>query len=201
MHTQSSQRALKPHARLTQEQAVAIFKVRGSALLAVNIATCFGISEKTVRDIWTARTWSRETSHLDPTRTVEVKQIGRPKGCRDSKPRQKRVNSTRAVSHGDKPCRSQKEVVHGCCLTLQGPYGLSLSKVSPTDLKVDLLGVLDVSSSTGDSIEYRAPSTSRVDSVDDQLYNWGQEFWTSSQKNDPFCNDWRVADDLSSRRL
>ncbi len=41
------------------------------------------ISEKAVQDIWKARTWSRETCHLEPTRTVELKQIGRPKGCKD----------------------------------------------------------------------------------------------------------------------
>ncbi len=135
----SNLRAPKLPAKLTREQAVGIFSVRGSAPSAAKIATCFGISEKAVRDIWKARTWSRETCHLEPTRTVELKQIGRPKGCKDRTPRKKRVNVT----------------------------------------------------SSGCSVDWAPPttSTSRVKSVDDQLYQWGEEFWTGS-KMDPFCDDW-----------
>ncbi len=48
------------------------------------------VSEKTVRDIWTGRTWSRETWHLDTSRNLQLKQLGRPKGCRDSQPRKQR---------------------------------------------------------------------------------------------------------------
>jgi hypothetical protein len=81
----------KPRARLTQDQAVDIFKKKSSALTAQNIAVTYGISEKAIRDIWTGRTWSRETCHLDTARIVVQKQIGRPKGCRDQKPRKKRV--------------------------------------------------------------------------------------------------------------
>jgi hypothetical protein len=32
----------------------------------------FGVSEKTIRDIWVGRTWKAETRHLDPFRLVEV---------------------------------------------------------------------------------------------------------------------------------
>ncbi len=97
---------------------MAIFRVRGSAPSAVSIAAYFDISEKAVRDIWTARTWSRETSYLDPTRTVKLKQIGRPKGCRDSKPRKTRADSKRTVSQGDKPNQGAA-FNNNCCFTHQ----------------------------------------------------------------------------------
>ncbi len=80
----------KPRARLTEVQAVDIFKMRSPISSAVNIAKRFGVSEKTVRDIWKGRTWSRETCHLDTSRTVVLKQVGRPKGRTDMKPRKKR---------------------------------------------------------------------------------------------------------------
>jgi hypothetical protein len=200
MHIPSATlRALNPHARLTQEQAVAIFKVRGSAPSAVSIAACFGINEKTVRDIWTGRTWSRETSHLDPTRTVQLKQIGRPKGCRDSKPRQKRGGSTRAVSQGDTPCQceaSQKAAVHSCCFTPQVPQenDSSFPQIRPNNLEEGPCEAHESSILSGVCSEYWTPTT-QVASLDDQLYDWGQEFWASSLNNDPFWNDWQVAND------
>ncbi len=186
--------AHKPHARLTQQQAVDIFRVRNSAPSAVKIAAFFDINEKTVRDIWAARTWSRETSHLDPTRTVELKQAGRPKGCRDSKPRKKRVGSTRAVSQVDTPgaTSSENEAAHGGYFTPQGPYENDgyISRMNSTNLSTGLHGARN-SISSGESSENR-PSTRRVASVDDQLYNWGEEFWTSSKNKDPFINDWQA---------
>jgi hypothetical protein len=81
----------KPRARLTQDQAVEIFQMKSSAPSAVKIAVLYGVSEKTIRDIWTGRTWSRETCHLDTARTVVLKPVGRPKGRRDQKPRKKRA--------------------------------------------------------------------------------------------------------------
>ena len=49
----------------------------------------YGVSEKAIRDVWTARTWAKETWHLEPLRALALKQTGRPKGRRDSKPRLK----------------------------------------------------------------------------------------------------------------
>ena len=187
---------LKPHARLTQDQAVAIFRVRGWAPSAAKIAACFDISEKAVRDIWTARTWSRETNHLEPTRPVELKQIGRPKGCRDSKPRKKRVYRQRTVSQAHTPCQhegSQKAAGHSCCFMQQGPYQnvVHFAQNNPINLETCSRGVHDASSSSGEHFHCRAPWTMRVISVDDQLFYWGEEFRTKLHNNDPFCNDWQ----------
>ena len=50
----------------------------------------YGVSEKAVRDIWTGRTWSKETWHLDASRSRPLKKMGRPVGRKDAQPRKSR---------------------------------------------------------------------------------------------------------------
>ena len=65
----------KSRAFLTEEQAVEIYRIKlheSSANLsegarAAAVAEKFGVSEKAVRDIWSRRTWTRQTKHLDDT--------------------------------------------------------------------------------------------------------------------------------------
>ena len=85
-----SSQKLKPQARLSQTQVVAIFQYRASNQSSTKVANSYGVNEKTVRDIWTGRTWAKETWHLDPSRRVEVKTMGRPIGCRDTMPRKQK---------------------------------------------------------------------------------------------------------------
>ena len=81
---------LKPQARLSQTQIVAIFQSRNSNQSSAKVAKSYGANERTVRDIWTGRTWAKETWHLDHSRRVEIKRMGRPIGCRDTKPRKQK---------------------------------------------------------------------------------------------------------------
>ena len=81
--------AAKPRAKLTQLDAINIY-VQKTSIPATTIAREYRVSEKAIRDIWTGRTWTKETWHLDPSRVIQSKQAGRPKGSRDSRPRQKR---------------------------------------------------------------------------------------------------------------
>ena len=57
----------------------------------------YGVSVKTIRDIWIGRTWYRATCHLDHTQPVAPerlqKKAGRPKGVKDSKKRAKKPPS------------------------------------------------------------------------------------------------------------
>lgn len=66
-------------------------KKRKGAASAKAVAKIFGISSKTVRDIWMGRTWYRATHHLEPSRVDAAERLekrpGRPKGAKDSKPR------------------------------------------------------------------------------------------------------------------
>ena len=66
---------------------------------ANSVAKIFGVSPKTVRDIWKGRTWYRTTHQLEPNRAEEserlTKHSGRPRGVKDSKPRVCWQNSRR----------------------------------------------------------------------------------------------------------
>ena len=94
--------SLRGHGRaiLTNEQAQAIFRNKPTPNSkerdkAGALARMFGVSVKTVRDIWIGRTWYRATYHLDESKppAIErlVKKAGRPKGVKDSKPRIKKI--------------------------------------------------------------------------------------------------------------
>ncbi len=83
-----SVQACKTRRILTLQQAVHIFKMKlhqsnpSSRGTAAVISKSFGVSEKAVRDIWTGRTWVRETMHLDPARAAKAAGLslpGRPK--------------------------------------------------------------------------------------------------------------------------
>jgi hypothetical protein len=89
---------LKPRAVLTKDQAIEIFRLslthssNKKRPTAVSVSRAFNISEKTVRDIWSARTWHDETLPLDVNRTPRAaKKIGCPPGKIDSKPREPRT--------------------------------------------------------------------------------------------------------------
>ncbi len=65
----------RPRAKLSKAQAIEIFhfKLAADALnqacpSSVHIGSLFGISEKTVRDIWKGRSWARATSSQDSAR-------------------------------------------------------------------------------------------------------------------------------------
>ena len=97
-------RCSKPRAVLTSEQAVAIFLQRpnqkiSQAGLSSEVARFYHVSDKTVRDIWRARTWYRETLHLDPARTPRhMRRPGRPLGSKDSSPRKTNTKMQLAAS-------------------------------------------------------------------------------------------------------
>ena len=90
----SSIQACKTRTVLTLQQALQIFEIKleqsnSSAQgtlrqrrTAAAVARSFGVSEKTVRDIWIGRTWVREMMHLDPARAAKahiLKLPGRPR--------------------------------------------------------------------------------------------------------------------------
>ena len=58
---------------------------------AKRVAKLYGISSKTVKDIWMGKTWYRATHFLDPNRADAIQRLGkrpgRPKGAKDRKPR------------------------------------------------------------------------------------------------------------------
>jgi hypothetical protein len=168
-----TRRASKPRARLTEDEVIQIFKLRldSPRPASTKLATLYHVSEKTVRDIWKGRTWSRETWHLDTSRTLQVKQTGRPKGCRDRQPRKKCVSGMRGY---------ETEWVH-----VHEPF-----EADSEDLSVWYRFDPSLSYNTFDlnSLSTRLDESMAL-SVDDQLHEW-EAFWRSSRFEDPFGSDW-----------
>ena len=81
----------KTRAKLTEADALDIFRCKAQSMSAASVSKKYGVSEKAVRDIWTGRTWSKETWHLDTSRSLPLKKMGRPIGRKDAKPRKPRV--------------------------------------------------------------------------------------------------------------
>ena len=80
---------------LTEKDAIAIFRQRDKQPHGKDranlLASQFGVSIKTIRDIWVGRTWYRSTCLLDPSKPIDLqrlqRKVGRPLGAKDSKPR------------------------------------------------------------------------------------------------------------------
>jgi hypothetical protein len=192
----------KPRARLSEAQVITIFQVKASASSATKVANVYGVSGKTVRDIWKGRTWSRETSHLDTSRPLLLKPLGRPKGRRDTKPRSKRV-SGRTILTGS---AAQEPGRHGVQIARHGAARLAFEQDAlhaPLSYHANLNYLIaGAAQSTGSaafsdkpSAAYRsgAPwwtsSTLCHVSVDEQLHEW-DAFWRTSPSTDPFRFDW-----------
>ena len=92
---------LKPRAVLSKQQAVDIFRIagvlrpdgtRGTKPTASSVAKRYGVSEKTIRDIWRGRTWYEETLPFDMNRQPKtMMKTGRPLGRKDSAPRKRKL--------------------------------------------------------------------------------------------------------------
>ena len=80
----------RARAKLTESDALNIYNCKGTISKSAAIAKLYGVSEKAVRDIWTGRTWSKETWHLDESRPIPTKKMGRPLGRKDGQPRKPR---------------------------------------------------------------------------------------------------------------
>ena len=87
-HTPKSR---KSRAKLTEADVLDIFHCKAHLMSAACLSKKYGVSEKAVRDIWTGRTWSKETWHLDASRSRPLKKMGRPVGRQDTKPRKPRI--------------------------------------------------------------------------------------------------------------
>ena len=206
--------ASKPRARLNEDQAVQIFqsKIDSPQLPSTALATLYLVDEKTIRDIWKGRTWSRETWHLDTSRAIQLKQPGRPKGRRDTQPRKKRASGIFTAPSPD-GLRGPDPVKTGLskkAFKWQHQYALEsghLLKTERSHLSMNGYEAIcadeyeensEESSSWDQSdpslsyntVERQPPSTSLLhESIDAQLYDW-HAFWISFPTTDPFRREW-----------
>lgn len=74
----------RSRAVLTKEQAIEIFKLRFACKIQVSaprVAQHYCVNEKTIRDIWKGRTWTKETLQ----RSFSNRPPGRPLGSKNKK--------------------------------------------------------------------------------------------------------------------
>ena len=170
----------KPRARLTASDVIDIFSRKQSSIQATTMANMYGVSEKAIRDIWTARTWARETWHLEPSRILVLKQAGRPRGSTDSRPRQKK-----------RSILLRKELP-----IIKAYYPPSADQCGPPADAV--LGVLDmgVCFSPAPTIDQQRDGGdtegSWQQSLDEQLDSWDSGVCVPDN-SDPFKGDWEMA--------
>ena len=150
-----------PRAKLTEIDAVNIFGMK-SSISAIILSNAYGVSEKAVRDIWIGRTWRKETWHLDPSRALQIKRLGRPKGSKDSQPRKKRspLSLTKMHTQSDYALTGIAPEIDNCV------------ELEP-DEKIDNHRPLDSASSNANTL-------------DQQLFEWDERIWYDQRHPDPF---------------
>ena len=173
----------KHRAKLSQSDVISIFQAKATRIQATVIARSYGVSEKAVRDIWSGRTWAKETWHLNPSRTLIVKQTGRPKGSRDSRPRQKRMPRCSLPSvRPDELVDSDDVLQYLCDCGDESEIRSSHQHPWPCD----------DAASTSESPVSIAASDCDLLTLDEQLHRWGG-VWCDPHNSDPFEHDWQPA--------
>ena len=186
------QAPVKPRAVLTRTEVIAIFQIKGTQS-ATKVSRCFGVSEKAIRDIWTARTWAAETWHLDTSRPLSIKSSGRPLGCRDSKPRKHRQaskRSPRTASPAEK--KSFWDPVHKADACIVGEQISACLDASTFDLPSQGSQVCTDMPPFHQIVHSQAtPRPGQAWSLDEQLFDW--EHGLVRHLPDPFEADWPLS--------
>ena len=178
----------KPHARLTVSDVINIFNSKKSSIQATRVANMYGVSEKAIRDIWTARTWARETWHLEPSRTLVLKQAGRPRGSKDSRPRQQK----RSIH-----LRKELPIIQAYNPPTADQCRLSADAfLSVLDMRIcfSQAPTIDQQDNGGDT------DGSGLQSLDEQLDGWDSGVCVPD-KSDPFEEDWEMAQSSLRRAI
>ena len=165
MHAQQSHHRLaagKHRARLTEAEVQSIYLAKITGTPATKVASWFGVNEKTIRDIWSGRTWAKETLHISngdsknprfSTQSFQRKQLGHPSG---TIPQQ----TAQLPPDHKSECRNK-------------PVFRKLGQRE------------EVLQHPPDS--YIAGS----DSLDEQLWKWDEAIWCDLSCSDPFKLDWK----------
>jgi hypothetical protein len=141
---------------LTQREAQDIFKSRPSysskePSKAGILAHFYGVSVKSVRDIWIGRTWYRSTYHLDSSKPVAKERLekkpGRPRGAKDSKPRtRKPIKNLSDDEAKDKPYETNESIEQVFGMPVQQQQTIPLLKrgilcsIERTEPKYPIIG-------------------------------------------------------------
>ena len=179
---QSTSQVAKPRAVLSEDQAIAIFQLKvarnakNRAPSATSVAKQYGVSEKTIRDIWNARTWTLETAAMDPARPFKPPAAtGRPKGRRDRIPRKRRAA---------RPCAQ---------LASAGDSTLEETTHSPSSSDSDAQPTpIDLPQRGGAVLEHLAPPAAPPTAAGPMASGLGQAGSAGRPPDhiDPYADDW-----------
>ncbi len=192
--------ALKHGARnvLRKDQVLEIFKrkvvgrVYGTSLHsqpdAKKVGKEFGVTPKAVRDIWTGRTWYRETLHLDPARPDAPerlsKRVGRPKGSKDKKPRRPRESaSTGSIQNFGSPISQPQFSTEPTIQSIKSRIIVkeSLRDVSTTEMQDGSDQSITASRSVRDTSSFSGPDACALEN---------SKSYACVEFLDPFHDDW-----------
>ena len=162
--------SVKPRAKLTQSDAITIYKLKASAS-AIKVGRLHGVSEKAIRDIWRARTWANETWHLDRTRPEQIKRTCRLVGHKDIK------------QDSGRQAPENKEPVHDI-----GDFEAYLS--TKDSQVIELLNSFCLANTGLRSRNDDVLSGCMAIPLDELLFKWEQEQCHDLAWTDPFGQDW-----------
>jgi hypothetical protein len=154
----------RTRSRLSEAQVVEIFLSKATKLSATKICVGFGVSEKAVRDIWTGRTWAKETMHLESMPPIfETRTIGRLINGAYQRPRNRMV--------GIELQSASKSSEIGIGSESESPASVGIAEDACQDNTV----LFPSWSPPGyDNV------SCKVRSIDDQLYDWQGTFMCSA---------------------
>ena len=170
------QTTVKPRAKLTQSDAVAIFRLKASAASATSVARLYGVSEKAIRDIWKARTWAHHTCNLDTTRSHQIKHEEQPASLQNM-PRIKSSNSKDGAVMSENDELKVQFSLGDCREAEASPF-------MPSKIQ---------SCSKDDFLSQKFGAT-----LNDQLFFWEQDWRPDPLWIDPFSTDWSFSSSTSA---
>jgi hypothetical protein len=165
--------------RLSATAVIGIFIRKGGPCNASKVAKEYGISEKAVRDIWTGRTWKKETRLLDCSRLDVLQNFGRLKGRRSSQPK----NSRNIQVKDDASVENILDV------TRQVEADELCNEPSMARQEMEDKEMTRMIPSTGTTALFFKLEAAAIRSLDVQLHSWERQYKTAPDFYDPFHQD------------
>ena len=158
----------KNRSKLSLDDVITIYRARPLSLSPSKLAIVYGVSEKAIRDIWSGRTWSKDTWHTDTSMGVQIEQPDR------SKPSDHEATRTKRSS-----LLCHKMRING---VLMGSVPPLRNNVHIDERKDRAAAELSNQHTPGQSFDATA--------LDDLLLEWETRDLVGPFPEDPFHNDW-----------
>jgi hypothetical protein len=165
---------LKQRSRLTEAAVIQIFCCRHEMKSPTVVSNLYGVNEKTVRDIWSGRTWSKETRRLDPSRALAFKKVSSPKRSKDTMPRVSRGLRISTDITPKEPNSGLEVVISANDQIRGGIVWMNPSSQTETASMASLCRMLSDIFANKDAEGGRAVASRQI-SIDEQLYEWERQ--------------------------